>query len=253
MSFRFCVAFALALMWPIAACAADAPPIASVVVPVVGSILGANHVHWQTDVELRNDAGSEATVSLILPTAAGQPAIITTIPAGESVRFADVVGQAFGIESALSPLLIQTLGRRSVSVRATIQGVRDGVALAPQPVAIRYGSTYFPLRILRGLSFSDTRRTNVGIANMSDSEAPVTLALQLLPGRNLAITHLLVPPNTLWHTSIQSLFPLITAGDEFSILVETAVAETEVYASVIENATSAARFVQSTIGAGQNR
>lgn len=250
MSVRFRIGFLLALAAsPAIAQNADVPPMTTVVVPVVGSVVGANGIRWRTDLELRNDGPTEATVSLILPTAPDQPAMITTIAGGDTVRFSDVVGQAFGIESALSPLLVQTLGRRSVSIRAAAYGVRGTEALPAEPIAISYNSTFYPIRTLYGLSFSESYRTNVGLANLSDSEAPVTLALQRIPGRYLAISRLVVPPNTLWHLPIQLLFPLISEGDDFSILIETSAGATYVYASVIENNNNTAKFVQPVIGA----
>jgi hypothetical protein len=249
MSVRSRIGFLLAIVAIPAMAQSDTPPMTTVVVPVVGSVFGANSVRWKTDLELHNDGAAEATVSLVLPTAPDQPAMITTIGGGETVHFGDVVGQAFGMESALSPLLVQTLGRRSVTIRATVYGVRGAENLQPEPIAISYRSTFYPVRMLYGLSFNDDYRTNIGIANLGETPAPVTLALQRLPGRNLAVTNLVVPPNTLWHVSLQSLFPLITAGDDFSILVETVASSTYVYASVIENASSTATFVQPSIGA----
>jgi hypothetical protein len=56
-----------------------------------------------------------------------------------------------------------------------------------------------------------------------------------------------VPPSTLRHFSIQTAFPLITSGDHFSVVVETSNPETYVYASVIENATTTARFVDAVV------
>lgn len=228
---------------------ATAPPVATVVVPVVGSINGANDVRWKTDIELVNDFGTETTVSLMLPTAPEQPFLMTTIGPHESMRFADVIGEAFGIESALSPLVVSTMGRRSVTIRATVYGVRGTQIFPPQPITINYSSTGYPLRRLQGLSFSDDYRTNVGLVNLSEREIEFTIGLQRLPGRNVAITHIPVPANSLLHMSIQSLFPLITSGDDFSLVVETGAADTYVYASVIENATNSAKFVQGTVAA----
>jgi len=70
-----------------------------------------------------------------------------------------------------------------------------------------------------------------------------------VPGRNLAVTRISIPPNALWHMSIQAAFPLITNGDHFAVVVETTSPETYTYASVIENATNVARFVQPGLGA----
>ena len=87
----------------------------------------------------------------------------------------------------------------------------------PEPIAITYSATYFPLRALSGLSFSDTFRTNIGLANLGEHEAIFTLALQRVPGRNVAVTRYRVSPNALVHTSVQSLFPMITKGDDFTV------------------------------------
>lgn len=229
---------------------ADAPPpMTSVVVPVVGTVNGPMGVRWKTDVELRNDMRTEATVALTLPAAPDQPAILTSIAPGDTLRFTDVVGEAFGMDSALSPLVVSTLGRRSVSIRATAYGVRGDEIFKPQPIAVSYGSTYFPIRVLSGLSFSDDYRTNIGLANLGDQPAQISLALQRIPGRNIAVTNVVLAPNSLWHFSLNSFFPLVTDGGNFTVVVESLQPATYVYASVIENATTTATFVQPTVGA----
>ena len=219
----------------------------SVVVPVVGNGAGPNAVRWKTDVELRNDMRQDVTITLMLPTVPDQPVIITSIPAGESLHYTDIVAEAFGLEAALSPLLVTTTGRRSVTVRATAYGTRGAETLPLQPIAVNYGSTYFALRALPGLSFNDAFRTNIGLANLSEREAVFVLALQRLPGRNLAVARIPMPPSSLWHAAIQQVFPLIREGENFTVVVETNNPETHVYASVIENTTNIAKFVQPTV------
>jgi hypothetical protein len=109
---------------------------------------------------------------------------------------------------------------------------------------VQYTPAFAPFRMLDGLTFDDTIRTNIGLANLGEHEADIVLALQRVAGRNIATTRVKIPPLTLWHTSIQQLFPLISKGSDFSVLVETSDPDTHVYASVIENATNAARFIQ---------
>jgi len=224
------------------------PQTARVIVPVVGSITGVGGARWKTDVVLRNDLRTEATVSLSLPTAPDQPVIITSMPPGESLRFADVVNEAFGVESAISPLVVETLGNRSITVIATTYAILGTNISAPQPIAVQYGMPFTPFRFLSNLSFSDEFRTNIGLANLGDTPAEFVLALQRVAGRNLAVSRVNVPPNALLHVSLQTLFPLITNGNDFSVLIETPAADTFVYGSVIENATNAARFIQPAIG-----
>jgi hypothetical protein len=137
-----------------------------------------------------------------------------------------------------------------VRVSATVYGVRGADLLSPEPIPVDYASGgYYPQRTLAGLSFSDSFRTNIGLANLGAHEATFTLALQRLAGRNLALTRITIPPNSLTHASIQSLFPMITKGDDFAVLVETGSRDTYVYASVIDNETSEAHFIQPAIGA----
>jgi hypothetical protein len=221
-----------------------------VVVPVAGSVNGANDVRWRTALELVNNVGAEVTVAVTLMSAPDQPAVLTTIGPGETVVFADVATEAFGIDSILSPIVVETLGRRSVTVRATAYGVRGDTVFKPEPIAINYGPTWSPIRVLQGLSFTDAFRTNVGLVNLGEKATTFILAVQRLPGRNLAVARVPMPPYSLWHVPIQMLFPMITNGDDFSIVIETSSPDTYAYASVIENETNSATFIQPQVGAG---
>lgn len=224
-----------------------ATEIATAFVPIVGSIDGANDVHWSTDVELVNDFPREVTVSLSLPTVADEPTIITTIPANDRIRFHDVFAEAFGLDRGISPLVVHTLDRRSVTVNATVYPLRGTETIPPQPVAVEYDTRHAASRSLKGLSFNDAYRTNIGLVNLSDKRADFLIALQRLEGRNLAVTRMTLEPNSLAHMPIQIAFPLISDGDNFTVVVESSSPDTWVYASVIENATSAARFVRAGV------
>lgn len=224
--------------------AADEPHNISVLVPVVGSIVGINGVRWKTDIDLFNDGRREANVMLSLPTAPDQPFVFVTLPPGAGQHFSDIVGQTFGMDATLSPLKITTIdSNRSVRVAANVYGIRGADVFRPEPIAATYVTSSVPLRVLNGLSFSDTFRTNLGLANLGDHEATFTLALQRVPGRNLAVTRFRVGANDLVHTSVQSLFPMITKGDDFTILVETSAPDTYVYASVVDNEANTTHFV----------
>ncbi|HEY6843139.1 MAG TPA: hypothetical protein VI391_03160 [Thermoanaerobaculia bacterium] len=222
---------------------------ARVLVPIVGSVAGANEVRWKTSVQLHNDSRDEMFVALRLPTAIDSQSIAFTLPAGATQTFADVVNEAFGIDAALSPLEVDTMGARSVRVSASVYAVSSNGVTKPEPIPIAYTDATYPVRTLHGLSFSDAFRTNVGLVNLSDKDAAFTLGLQRISGRNIAVARLTLAPNSLAHTSIQTLFPLITKGDDFMVVIETSAPNTYVYGSVIDNATSEARFVQPTIGA----
>jgi hypothetical protein len=233
-------------------CAASSPAqdVATAVVPVVGSTFGATMVHWRTDVEIVNDTGRPADVALELPCHPEQPVMFLTLAPGQSQRFTDVVGQAFGLDQVLSPLRVTTSGRRSVSVRAAAYAMRDGgTFISPlQPIGVYVGPSFATMRVLDGLAFSEEFRANIGLVNFGAREADFLLALQRVPGRTIAVSHVSVRAGAMIHESIQALFPLITEGSGFSVIVETASPETHVYASVIESATHSGRFVAPRIG-----
>ncbi|HET7712830.1 MAG TPA: hypothetical protein VFL80_12930 [Thermoanaerobaculia bacterium] len=249
----FLIALVLALSVRQALAQSDAsgrqPDAVSVIVPVVGTVQGVGDVRWKTDLELFNESSQEVTVAISLATVPDLLPVITTVPPRQSVVFPDVVGETFGLDATLSPVLVQTLARRSVSIRATAYGIRGTEVTQPQPIAINYASGYYPLRVLHGLSFSDDYRTNIGLVNLSEREAVFVLGLQRLAGRNLAVTRVAVPPLTLWHLSVQALFPLLNRGSDFTVIVESSDPQTHVYGSVIDNSTSNARFIQPTIAA----
>ena len=229
---------------------AAAQEVATAVVPVVGNVFGATMVHWKTDVEIVNDTGRAADVALELPFAPEQPVMILTLGPGQSQRFSDITAQAFGIGHVLSPLRVTTAGRRSVTVRANAYAMRDDGSFFSelQPLGVYVGPSYYPTRILDNLAFSEEFRTNIGLVNFGERDADFLLALQRLPGRTIATSAARVRAGAMIHMSIQSLFPLITEGSGFSIVVETAARDTHVYASVIESAEHKGRFVAPRVG-----
>ena len=229
---------------------AAAQEVATAVVPVVGNVFGATMVHWKTDVEIINDTGRPADVALELPCAPDQPVMLLTLGPGQSQRFTDITAQAFGIGNVLSPLRVTTGGRRTVTIRASAYAMRDDGSFIsePEPLGVYVGPSYYPTRILDNLAFSEEFRTSIGLVNFGEQNADFLLALQRIPGRTIATSAVRVNAGSMIHMSIQSLFPLITEGTGFSIVVETGARDTHVYASVIESAEHKGRFIAPRVG-----
>lgn len=238
------------LLLPLLLCAriAAAQETSTAVVPVVGSVFGATMVRWKTDVELVNDTGRPTDVALELPLAAGLAEFFVTMSPGQTLRFPDIA-QAFQLDHVLSPLRVTTSGRRTVTVRARVYAVRGGGEPSPaQPLSVFIGPSFYPTRVLDNLAFSDEFRTNIGLVNFGEREAEFVLGLQRIPGRTIAVSTVRVRAGGMAHMSVQSLFPLITEGTGFNVVVETAARDTYVYASVIESANHAGRFVAPRVG-----
>ena len=230
--------------------AADNPPEpqTQVVVPVIGSVVGAGGVRWRTELRIVNNQLREITVSLLLPTLGEDRFLVQTLGPGEGLAFHDVMAEAFGMDNVLAPLLISMTSARPAAVFATAFGQRTDSETSPQPITPLLATPSMPTRILGGLSFNDEFRTNIGLVNLGSGTARFTLALRRVEGRNVAVTEIVLPPNSLRHFPIQQLFPLISDGDDFAVFVEAPAANTYVYASVIDNNSSEARFVAPLLG-----
>jgi hypothetical protein len=238
----------VAVLCCLLAASAGAQEVSTAIVPVAGNIIGPEQIRWMTDIELLNDTALDLDVAIELVAAPDAPAFFLTLAPGQSQRYSDLVGQAFGLDAMLSPLRITTGGRRGVTVRANAYAVRGFERSPLQPIDVYSTDTYFPLRVLDGLEFSDDRRTNIGLVNFGDQDVDFVLRVQRIAGRDIAVTPIRVRAGSMVHTSIQSLFPLIAKGSGFSVVVETPARDTHVYASVIENDTNGARFIAPRLG-----
>jgi hypothetical protein len=240
----FRLAYAVLLLCAITA---RAQTVSTAIVPVVGNVIGVPG-RWLTDVDIANNGAVDVDVALELPAVPEAAPLFFTVSPGQVQHFTDIVGQAFGLPAALSPLRITTNNRRGVSVRAQAYPMLPPDA-PRQPLDVYNGEVWFPVQVLDGLAFSEDFRTNIGLVNLGTRPAQFTLALQRVPGRNVAITYLTVAPDSMTHSAIQALFPMITQGNGFSVVVETGQRDTYVYGSVIESNSSAAKFVTPRVGA----
>jgi hypothetical protein len=238
-----CLLTAATFLIPAKLRAAEAA-IATATVPAVAAVHGYGGVEWRTDVALRNDGAADVDVVLSLPAVAGQPFFLTTLSGGQSVVLADLVRETFGQVETISPLLVQTLAQRSVTVSAAIYPVTGGQLGSPEFLPTYYGGIGSGESQMSMLRLGDDYRTNIGFVNLGESDARFTVALRRLEGRNLAVMTLSVPAGGLIQIPLQLLFPLITEGNDFAVIADCGSDQTLAYASVIRNDTNEALFAQ---------
>jgi hypothetical protein len=220
--------------------------VSRVVVPVAGSVKGAGDFEWRTDIVITNPLASDVEVILTMPAIPNEPFMMTTIPARATVALMDVARQAFGSPGKLSPLVVHTIGPISVAVSANAYPVGAGIAPYRQAIPASQTMAGVGLHRFAPLAINDRYRTNVGLVNLGETEAMITLAVQRVAGRNLAMTTIPVPPRGLVHASLRGLFPLMPDGDNIILIAESVTSETDVYASVIDNESQRAVFVPRT-------
>jgi hypothetical protein len=217
------------------------------VVPAIGQIVGAQGVLWRSDVAIVNDL-LEPTTIVVSPLPAPDAFQMRTLEPGESLLLANAAADSFGIGNAVVPLLVQTLARRSVTVFATAYGIREGRVTPTIILPVLYGEMPPVIQQLRGLAMNDAVRTNVGVINLGTDAAMLTLALQRLEGRPIAMLTVVVPPEGSYHVPLNQLFPLVGDADDVTLVVDSPSPRTFAYAVVLDNATHAGTFVMPVAG-----
>lgn len=217
--------------------------ITTAIVPVIGRTVGIGGVVWTADVILTNRSNQPLDVVLTAPGVAGEPFVFLTLQPGESSPFPDVAAEAFGVQNDLAPLLVQTLGESSVHVASVIRGLGPDGAVRPQIPRILYARPNNMTSLLSGLRIDEEYRTNIGLANVGDAAATVSLSLQRMTGRPLDTVTLVLSPRSLRQVALGEIFPIVTEGSDLSVVVEFLSPDAYAYASVLRNETHDGFFV----------
>lgn len=214
------------------------------VVPAVSHAPGAFGSLWRTDLAAVNDEATTAGVTLTFVPVGGESATRTAeIPPGGTREWADVLASLFGVDAAASTSgVVRVASDRvlhvssrtfSEAVDGTFGGYLPAVTAADGLVA---GTTGILPQLTRTALF----RTNVGVTNLGDTVASVTIRLRGTNAENLGEPVVLtVPPRGL--EQAVDVFGVAGAGDQelawATVEVTTPGALAWAYASVIDNRT----------------
>jgi hypothetical protein len=213
------------------------------ILPVVANTIGVNEVNWRSEVALQNNSNSDVEVLLAAPGAPGSPFFFTSLSAGQTIVFDDVVRDTFGLDSWAGPLVVQTFGSRAVAVSSVVRALAPHGEAAPQVIPRLAQGGGAMSQVLRGLEVSDTHRTNVGLTNLGDEAVQFALGLQVVSGRFVETASITVGAFATVQQPLQEIFPVLARGSDLIVVVEPASRNGFAYASVIENASSNGRFV----------
>jgi hypothetical protein len=142
------------------------------VFPAVGSLPGASGNYWVSDLTLHNPYRDPMTISLRY--VAGDTRIDRRLTIGprQTIRWADVVKEFFGVPGSIGALWIRHReGRAPVAVVKTVDIAQGGKASVETPLTNRdaatFGSDAAELTIVGIPTAHDiARRVNVGIVNI---------------------------------------------------------------------------------------
>jgi len=209
---------------------------------------GKNGTHWVSDVDLFNPTDSQLTVQAAwLPSGHDNSqagSTMLTVPAGRTLALADVVSRTFGA-SGSGAIRLETTGRILIASRTYNDAASGtfGQFIAGRSAGDSIGAG--DQATLAGLIRSVDFRTNIGLANVSDENANISIDLHGASGETLATRTLTLPP---WGwTQVTDIFGKegITDIDAAFALVRntSSTAAVQAYASVVDNRTGDPTYI----------
>lgn len=214
------------------------------VVPAVSHAPGAFGSLWRTDLAVVNDEPTTASVTLTFVPVGGESVTRTAeIPPGGTREWADVLASLFGVDAAASASgVVRVASDRVLHVSSrTFSEAENGSFGGYLPaVTAAEGLVAGTTGILPQLTRTALFRTNVGVTNLGDTAASVTIRLRGKDSEILGEPVVQsVPPRGL--VQVVDVFGAAGAGDRdlawATLEVTTPGAPVWAYASVIDNRT----------------
>ena len=198
---------------------------------------------WQTDLTIRNTGTSSASVTVKFLGHSGDgrggPERYATIPAGQTQTWRDVLGSLFGLSSEYGPILV-----RSTTANLAVLGqtwTAGGAGTYGQSVPVLAAGELIGAtpRSILGVRQDLFFRTNLMLANATESTTAVVVQLVSISGAVLATKYLSLGPLSRDQLNVASDFGYSNLADAvFVISSPTAGAAVGAYASVIDAATA---------------
>lgn len=209
---------------------------------------GENGTHWVSDIDLFNPSGTEATVRAAwLPSGhdnSHAPETTFTVPAGGSLALGDVVRNTFGA-SGIGAIRLRTGPNILIASRTYNDSPAGtfGQFIRGRPVTAAIGAG--GQAVLAGLVRNADFRTDIGVANVSDSSATVTIDLHGADGTLLASRPVTLPPwGSTQVTRIFSKEGITTVDAAFAVVRNGSdTAAVQAYASVIDEDTGDPTYI----------
>lgn len=183
-------------------------------VPLAGHVTGVGGIVFVTDLQIENPTGSTASGNLFFMqsgTSTVRQVSISLAP-GQTANYFDVVGNRFGLVSAVGALRLETSGAPAPLLRMTSRTyARVGGGTFGQAVSGERDSESSASRYATGLVRSADLRTNLGAVNATSALQRFQILLYGSDGtlRANPVQRELAPGNqTQW--SLTELFPSVT-------------------------------------------
>jgi len=201
---------------------------------------GRNNTHWSSDMSAANLSSADATINFTFKTAAGDVPAQVALAQGKQLLWPNATASLFGVEGDVQGAVVASSNTPvTISVRSSTPFGGGTVGQEYQAVTAANGIFKGADGLLADLRCGAGFRTNIGVLNLSDSEADVqvvlydgggsmagnALFLQVPAWQWMQITDVFAKAGAPCSTSSYALVQVHTAGVAWA------------YASVIDNAT----------------
>jgi len=173
-------------------------------ISVVARLNGANNTVWRSDVELHNPGESRARYTLRFRS----DEKTGSLDAGRSIRYADILGSLFGLDSgAKGRLKITVSSGEILATSRTYNETEEGtfgqfIPAIPDWAATRRGDILYSAQIVENEDF----RSNIGFANATDAGIDLEIRLYNRDGSSAGSTTKRLPINVTKQWTISELF-----------------------------------------------
>ena len=219
----------------------------AVYIPAAAHLPGLDGTQWRTELELHNPGDDDATVDLaLLPSGRDNtaPAAVRTIgiPTAGSVRFDDVLGEAFSAPGTAALRVTPRHGTVMVASRTFTQTAAGALGQHVPGMTLEDAVWWGERGLLTHLSSSPElgrgSRTNVGLVNVTGAPLLAVVELFDADGSRLDARRVALPPYG--HVQLNGVAPG-TAWAE--VWTPTADGALLAYASVVDNRSGDPTFI----------
>ena len=198
---------------------------------------------WQTDLSVRNTGSSDATVTVKFlghgADGRGGPERSVTVAAGQTQTWRDILASLFGLSSDYGPILVRSTTSSLAILGQTWTSGGGGTYGQSVPVLSAGELIGATPRSILGVRQDSFFRTNLMLANATESTVSVTVQLVSTGGSVLATKTLSLGPLSRAQYNVGSDFGYTNLADGvFVISSSSSGAQVGAYASVIDGVTA---------------
>lgn len=218
------------------------------VLPSSAHAAGANGAFYSTDLSIANRGTTPANIGIkyVVHDAdgTGTPSLNSTLPAGQSTTFTDILGTSFGVSSGYGGLIITSNSGSLKIVGQTSTPPPSGAGTFGQSVSALSTAEFATTTVgqaLIALRQDAGFRTNVVLMNVSSSTAQAYLVLYSSSGTVLGVKSVSLPPQSMTQLSgVVTLMGAPSGTRDAVLMVSSATdgAQIAAYASIIDNVTN---------------